>query len=394
MGYFGIPFRNGVPIGLGSVVSFGAQQFDPSELFVGGTVNGAWYDPSDSTTLFSDRAGTTPCGTPGGGSVVPVGRMLDKSGYGNHAIAANDTRARPELRAVVNLLNGSATLATQSVTTVATTYTLYFTGSGSITLSGTATGTYAAGSSSVVCTAGTLTLTVSGTVTTADLRPANSGAQLPVYQARTDANTYDAVGFPRYLVANGTSSIMSIPGSASAMKFLHSDVSSVCIGANVGASTNPAALYTFFGSNTSTTARIGVFFAYDDLSGGRHDALRLLTTNGDGIVPNVIDVVQNNQLLPVRPNVVFYNSDPANATAANRFTGYVNNGSALAGNTGTRTPSTSNSYADVQLFADGANGLLGLMNCYGLIIVNATITGGQRTATQNWIANKMGVTLP
>jgi len=36
-----------------------------------------------------------------------VGRMLDKSGNGNHAIAFNDTTARPELRARVNLLERS-----------------------------------------------------------------------------------------------------------------------------------------------------------------------------------------------------------------------------------------------------------------------------------------------
>ena len=56
--------------------------FNPASIFLGGTVQGAWYDPSDSTTLFSDRAGTTPCGTPGGGSVVPVGAMLDKRAAG------------------------------------------------------------------------------------------------------------------------------------------------------------------------------------------------------------------------------------------------------------------------------------------------------------------------
>ena len=78
MGYFGIPFRNGVPIGLGSVVSFGAQQFDPSELFLGGTA-GAWYDPSDLSTMFDTSAGTTPVAMPGLGAPVPVGLMLDKS---------------------------------------------------------------------------------------------------------------------------------------------------------------------------------------------------------------------------------------------------------------------------------------------------------------------------
>ena len=81
--------------------------FSPASLFAGGTVNGAWYDPSDLTTLFTSSAGTTQCAMPGLGSAVSVGRMLDKSGNGNHAIAFNDTTARPELRARVNLLEYS-----------------------------------------------------------------------------------------------------------------------------------------------------------------------------------------------------------------------------------------------------------------------------------------------
>ena len=42
---------------------------------------GAWYDPSDLTTLFQDTAGTTPVTTAG----QTVARMDDKSGNGNHA---------------------------------------------------------------------------------------------------------------------------------------------------------------------------------------------------------------------------------------------------------------------------------------------------------------------
>ena len=45
---------------------------------------GAWYDPSDLTTLFQDSAGTTPVTAAG----QSVGRMLDKSGRGNHATQA------------------------------------------------------------------------------------------------------------------------------------------------------------------------------------------------------------------------------------------------------------------------------------------------------------------
>lgn len=50
----------------------------------------AWYDPSDLTTLFQDDAGTVPVTAPG----QPVGRMLDKSGNGNHATWATAT-AKP-----------------------------------------------------------------------------------------------------------------------------------------------------------------------------------------------------------------------------------------------------------------------------------------------------------
>lgn len=75
-----------------------------------------------------------------------------------------------------NLLLNSATLSTQSVTTAATAYTLSFYGTGTVTLSGTSTagplvGTHAKQRVSLTFTptAGTLTLTVSGSVTYANL---------------------------------------------------------------------------------------------------------------------------------------------------------------------------------------------------------------------------------
>jgi hypothetical protein len=52
--------------------------FSPSSLFAAGE-QGAWYDPSDYSTLFTDSAGTTPVSAPGNGSDVFVGLMLDKS---------------------------------------------------------------------------------------------------------------------------------------------------------------------------------------------------------------------------------------------------------------------------------------------------------------------------
>jgi len=78
MPYFGIPIRNGLPIGLGSVAGFGIAPFSPESLFENGE-QGAWYDPSDFTTLFTDAAGTDPITAIGAGSPKFVGLMLDKS---------------------------------------------------------------------------------------------------------------------------------------------------------------------------------------------------------------------------------------------------------------------------------------------------------------------------
>jgi hypothetical protein len=66
--------------------------FSPLVLFAGG-VDGAWYDPSDLTTLFQDSAGTTPVTASG----QPVGMMRDKSGNGRHLTQAT-AAARPTYR--------------------------------------------------------------------------------------------------------------------------------------------------------------------------------------------------------------------------------------------------------------------------------------------------------
>jgi hypothetical protein len=68
---------------------YGSVAFSPSSLFAA-SEQGVWYDPSDLTTLFQDTAGTTPVTATG----QTVGRMLDKSGRGNHATQAT-TASRP-----------------------------------------------------------------------------------------------------------------------------------------------------------------------------------------------------------------------------------------------------------------------------------------------------------
>ena len=54
--------------------------------------NGAWFDPSDLSTLYQDAAGTIPVTA----VEQPVGKMLDKSGNGYHA-TQSITAYRPTL---------------------------------------------------------------------------------------------------------------------------------------------------------------------------------------------------------------------------------------------------------------------------------------------------------
>ena len=83
----------GIGIGLTAVRRRGGAQiiFDPATLFASGE-QGAWYDPSDLSTMFTNTAGTTLAAVDD-----PVARINDKSGRGNHATQGTVAK-RPILR--------------------------------------------------------------------------------------------------------------------------------------------------------------------------------------------------------------------------------------------------------------------------------------------------------
>ena len=97
-------------IGLGIGAPFRLKWVPPlteqiRSLLFGSGEQGALYDPSDLSTLFQDTAGTTPVTA----VEQPVGRILDKSGRGNHATQATTTK-RPVYSRRVNLLEKSEDL--------------------------------------------------------------------------------------------------------------------------------------------------------------------------------------------------------------------------------------------------------------------------------------------
>lgn len=85
--------------------------FNPLSLFAN-SEQGAWYDPSDLSTMFQNSNGTT---TVAVGD--PVGYIADKSGNSNHAIQATSAK-RPTLRQAGSLyyleFNGAQGLTTPS----------------------------------------------------------------------------------------------------------------------------------------------------------------------------------------------------------------------------------------------------------------------------------------
>lgn len=95
---FGIPTRNGLGLGLLASTSLATtgEGFTPFVLFSGGE-SGAWFDPSDISTLYQDAAGTTPVTSTG----QAVALMLDKSGRGNNA-TQSITLSRPIYRVDTN----------------------------------------------------------------------------------------------------------------------------------------------------------------------------------------------------------------------------------------------------------------------------------------------------
>lgn len=71
--------------------------FTPANLFSSGE-KGAWYDPTNLSTLFQDSSGTVPVTATG----QPIGRINDRSGNGYHA-----TQSTGSLKPVLNLLSST-----------------------------------------------------------------------------------------------------------------------------------------------------------------------------------------------------------------------------------------------------------------------------------------------
>ena len=197
--------------------------------------SGALFVPSD-TTCFSDSAGSTPAVQDG-----VVGRINDLAGSGLYASQAT-TGYKPILRkGAKNLYLNSATLSTQNNTVSAIPYTVQHTGTGTITFSGAYVGSLAgAGTITFTPSAGTLTSTVTGTVSNAMLE---IGPTASPYVATTSSPASNGIGL-WWLDFDGTDDRLDL----SAVPFQMADAHFVSVATKV---ISASANNTLF-SNTNT----------------------------------------------------------------------------------------------------------------------------------------------
>lgn len=291
--------------------------------------------------------------------------------YGNCA-TQSVTASRPVLSARKNILLATETLATQSVTTLAAQYTLSFTGNGSITLSGTAAGTLTGTGTDRVSltftpTDGTLTLTVSGSVTKAQLE---LGAVAGQYQRVATATDYDVSAHYYYLRFDGIDDYLNLPymglyvaGSASVVLSLY--MLGGAIYRDVVSERNTGSVSAAYTPIRSTTTRSLIDgYIRDDSNVYRLDATDVNATNK---VVSVIDT-------------------------GNKFTIYSALSQVLSQSytrSGTLTLNTTTIGASISttLLSPIA------MNLYSLIITKSALTDSQRVACERYLGRKSGVTL-
>lgn len=299
--------------------------------------------------------------------------LLNQTGIvfvpGNHRFQ-NTSANRPVVSARVNLFVGTETLATQSVTTRAAVHTLTFTGAGSITLTGTAIGVFTAGTHSVTTTAGSLTATVLGAVTQADLRETNVGVGLPAYQAVVTSTNYTSTGFPIYIKPNGSNQFMQ----TNSINFTATDKMTVWQG--VRKVVEPIGFLIELG--TSVSSNNGSFY----IAAGNNNfndygmAARGTTTGSFQPQPYSVPIT----------NVLATSYDFAGTTLATEIVPRVNgvvvqtvpNGSCGTGNFG-NYPAYFYARAGTSLFFGG--------NDYGSIARGAASTATQITDGETWVNN-------
>jgi len=207
----------------------------------------------------------------------------------------------------------------------------------------------------------------------ADLRPTNAGALLPPYQRVNTDTDYDSVGFPLYLKCNGTSSAMQ----TNSIDFTATDKMTVVTGVRkLSDTTNqnvfemgntlPAGGFNLYAPNTLNSPSYSAYVNAGNVS--------LINSSNSYPAPisNVVSLLVNNS--GVSPNQQLLR---VNAVGS-----------------GTQSATLSGNFTNIPLFLFSRASTSSFLNgqFYGAIIRGAQSDAASVTQTENYMAQKTGIT--
>lgn len=229
-------------------------------------------------------------------------------------------------------------------------------------------------------------ITLSGSAVTAWADMLGSG----ITAAQGTAAAQPAMGTDEIVFAADYLTIAS-SNSAAWAKALHSTGGHIFSLVKFGAVANPNTFYGLCGTTAGTASNVGTSIFFDDRSSlPRNNALAILTFRG---VHNTwaIDAVSDNSIPVNEYCIVSVALDPDNVVAAQRSIAQINEGSALAANAKTSTPSTANSTYNMQIGAVGSNAapLVGAMRVIAFL---PPIDDADRLRMAGWAAHRHGMT--
>ena len=307
---------------------------------------------------------------------------------GNHAVAPTDA-ARPTYGIEPwsgrrNLLLATDTMATQSLTVTAVAHTLAFTGTGTVALTGASiagpligTGASNRVSLTFTPTAASLTLTVIGSVTLAQLE---LGSTATAYQRVGTAFDVTEAGVPtvHYVQYDGTDDSMS----TAAIDFTATDKMSVFAGVRSLAGTTQRTLVSMGAFNGATSGT----FEIDQPVNATNDAVLL---NGSSYAYTEYAVSFDTG------NVITAQMDYAQTTIAAE-TSLRRNGAALVPASSFGTSAGTGNFGNYPLFIGRRNNASLPFNGrdYGIIVVGKTASASEIYSTESYLAaNTSGVSI-
>jgi hypothetical protein len=198
------------------------------------------------------------------------------------------------------------------------------------------------------------------------------------------------------ILFDGSNDGLSISGSNSSLKFLHSTQNTVFIVVRCGTSANPNFFGTILDStNDLTSPGPGFLLLYDDRNSvPRNDWLLCQIWNSGSSPPDpYVAAVQSADTLTANTYLTLaLTVDPTSGTAANRIKFRVNGGSASGSNTDTQTASTANSKGSFTIGSTATNSYPFLGNIAEIIIYNAALSDASRALVESYLMTKWGIT--